>query len=258
MPSLHKTLIQRILIKLFCMMAVVLLLVSVVNAQDSTARPTEAQVNQAIKKLKADPNLAIETKINSLRWMQDKDKKEEKQKIPGWLRWIQKLFEWLAQTSRLLLWTIITILVAIVVVFLLRLFRNYQISAKLPASYLPSHVRDLDIRPESLPDDIGAAAWELWQQNNHRAALSLLYRGLLSRLVHQHLVPIRDSSTESQCLKLARVHLQSSQTDYVSRMLKLWQFAVYGAQLPDGVEVQQLCEQFSAALDQQYSIEHSA
>lgn len=258
MPSLHKSLRQRILIKLLCMMAATMLLAPVVNAQDST-RPAEAQVNQAIKKLKADPNLAVETKINSLHWMQDKDKKEEKQKIPGWLRWLQKLFEWLAQTSRLLLWTIITILVAIVVVFLLRLFRNYQSSAKLPAAHLPSHVRDLDIRPESLPDDIGAAAWALWQQNNHRAALSLLYRGLLSRLVHQHLVPIRDSSTESQCLELARAHLQTSQTDYVSRMLKLWQLAVYGAQLPDAVEVQRLCEQFSAALDQQqHSMEHSA
>ena len=41
----------------------------------------------------------------------------------------------------------------------------------------PSHVRDLDIRPESLPDDVGAAALALWQRGEQRAALALLYRG---------------------------------------------------------------------------------
>ena len=47
----------------------------------------------------------------------------------------------------------------------------------------------------------GCAA--LWDRGDHRAALALLYRGLLSRLVHVHRVPIRDSSTEGDCLALA-------------------------------------------------------
>ena len=53
-----------------------------------------------------------------------------------------------------------------------------------------SHVRDLDVRPESLPDDVGAAAWALWQAGKVPAALSLLYRGALSRLIHRFEVPI--------------------------------------------------------------------
>ena len=80
-------------------------------------------------------------------------------------------------------------------------------SARAPrgddAFVAPTHVRDLDIRPESLPDDIGAAARALWDRGEHRAALALLYRGLLSRLAHVHRLPIRDSSTEGDCLALA-------------------------------------------------------
>ena len=55
----------------------------------------------------------------------------------------------------------------------------------LPAEVFvaPTHVRDLDIRPETLPADIGAAARQLWERGEQRAALALLYRGMLSRLV---------------------------------------------------------------------------
>ena len=231
------------------LLAAVMCWTPAMQAQDTATRPTEQEITQAISKLKADPNLAVQTKINTLHWMNDKDKPPEHTRTPGWLRWIRSLFLWLAQTSRVLLWTVITILVAMVVIFLLRVFGNFQRGPRLQAAdHLPSHVRDLDIRPESLPADIGAAVWQMWQQHDHRNALSLLYRGLLSRLVHQYRVPIRDSSTESQCLQLARDHLQTSQSDYVSRALKVWQFAVYGARLPDEQEVQQLCEQFAVAL----------
>ena len=59
----------------------------------------------------------------------------------------------------------------------------------------------------AFPPDIGAAARALWDRGEHRAALALLYRGMLSRLAHVHRVPIRDSSTEGDCLALAASHL---------------------------------------------------
>lgn len=246
MPLLHKP--QQLLAMLTALFVAAVLFAPGIHAANGTARPTDQQVRQAIKKLQADPNLAVEKKINTLHWITD-NKKPEDAKIPGWLRWIRSLFVWLAQTSRVLLWTVLTILAALIVIFLLRVLRNHQRTQRLPLHAPPAFVGDLDIRPESMPEDIGAAVWQLWQQNEHRNALSLLYRGLLSRLAHQFLVPIQDSSTEAQCLELARAQLQTSQTEYVSRALKIWQFAVYGAQLPNDQEVHALCEQFSAALD---------
>lgn len=251
MHSLHK-IAHRSGALLMCMIAFACF-VSPIQAQQTSAgtgeRVTEQEVKQALKTLKEDPDLAAKEKTNSLHWIRDADKKSTKQDIPGWLKWLRDFFSWLSHTSRLLLWILIGVVVAIAVIFIYRLLRNYQRPPQIPAANMPTHVRDLDIRPESLPDDIGSVAWQLWQQNEYRSSLALLYRGLLSRLVHIHTVPIKDSSTEAQCLELAKAHLQAAQTDYVSRALQVWQFAVYGAQLPATEIVQQLCEQFAPAMN---------
>jgi hypothetical protein len=113
----------------------------------------------------------------------------------------------------------------------------------------PTHVQDLDIRPESLPDNIGSAARKLWDSGEHRAALSLLYRGVLSRLVHVHNVPIRDSSTEGDCLRLSASRLKEEQRNYVALLIQVWQHAVYGEQQPETAALHTLCDGFAPALD---------
>ncbi|WP_374593966.1 DUF4129 domain-containing protein, partial [Aquabacterium sp.] len=109
---------------------------------------------------------------------------------------------------------------------------------------LPSHVRELDIRPQSLPERVGEAAQCLWLQGAHREALSLLYRGMLSRLVHDHAVPIRAASTEGECVQLARGHVDARCGEFVSELVQAWQLAVYGARLPEAATVLALCEHF--------------
>ena len=109
-------------------------------------------------------------------------------------------------------------------------------------------MRDLDIRPESLPDDVGAAALALWERGEQRAALALLYRGTLSRLVHVHTVPIRASSTEGECLALAKQRVPAEAVSYTTQLVETWTGAVYGARTPASGVVQALCAEF-AALD---------
>ena len=113
----------------------------------------------------------------------------------------------------------------------------------------PTHVRDLDIRPESLPADVGAAARRLWDQGAHRAALALLYRGVLSRLAHVHRVPIRDSTTEGDCMALAAQHVTAARHAYVVQLVTVWQRAVYGGRPAEQDDVYELCQAFSGALD---------
>jgi len=117
----------------------------------------------------------------------------------------------------------------------------------------PSHVRDLDIRHESLPADIGAAARTLWERGQARGALSLLYRGALSRLVHLHAVPIRASSTEEECVRLAARTLDRPDSDFLARLVQAWELTVYGSRLPDGAEVLALCAGFDAHLGRQHA-----
>jgi len=208
----------------------------------------QQEIERALSKVKADPNLATSRKVGMLKW---KNPAQQASTTPGWLRWIVGLFRWLDQTSRLLMWAIAGLLIGLLFVSLLRFLRardNYVASG--PELFVaPSHVSDLDIRPESLPADVGAAARALWDRNEHRAALALLYRGFLSRLVHVHRVPIRDSSTEGDCLQLAETHLPQETAGYAFRLVRLWQRAIYGREEIQTAAVHGLCEGFSATLD---------
>jgi Domain of unknown function (DUF4129) len=150
--------------------------------------------------------------------------------------------------SLALVWVLGGLLALALAWFLFSLFKSAGPTGAKKALVVPTHVRDLDIRPESLPEDIGAAALDLWQRDEHRASLALLYRGLLSRLAHLHHVPIRDSSTEGDCLALATQHLSSDRKEYVARLIGVWQRATYGGHDPIESDVQALCAGFDEAL----------
>ena len=134
-------------------------------------------------------------------------------------------------------------------VYLTRAIRERQAAPAADQFVPPTHVRDLDIRPESLPANIGAAARKLWDRGDHRAALSLLYRGLLSRLTHVHRMPIQDSSTEGDCLALLAGRVTPKTGDYSARLVGAWQGFVYGGTEAPATEIHALCEEFAAALD---------
>ena len=211
-----------------------------------SARPGETEVGAAIATLRADPNLAAERKRHILEWAGSSTARPAQP--PGWMRWIADLFSWIAEAPRALLWVAAAFLTGLLAWYIVRL-RVGGAGAFSPQSVPPTHVQDLDIRPESLPDDIGGAAFALWNRGEARAALALLYRGLLSRLAHAHGIPIRHSTTEGDCLALAAPHLRGDRTAYVSRVVSVWRCAVYGGHDPTSDEVRGLCEGFGAALD---------
>ena len=210
--------------------------------------PEQADIDRALTTVKADPNLATTRKVAMLRW------KTPTQQTParsGWLKWIVGFFRWLDHTSRLLIWVMAALVLGLLVVSLGRLLRarDYDGPTGGDTFVAPSHVSDLDIRPESLPSDIGAAARALWDRGEHRSALALLYRGMLSRLVHVHSVPIRDSSTEGDCLALTEALLAGERARYTSRLVRAWQRAVYGREDIQTATVHELCDGFSMMLD---------
>jgi len=211
--------------------------------------PTREQIDQAVKTVKADPNFATERTINTLRWASDSDDRR-RTRFPGWLRWIGNFFSFLGQSARLIVWIAIAIAVGLIVIYAVRLLSRMDGAGGRGVKFMaPSHVQDLDIRPESLPADIGAAVRALWDRGEHRAALALLYRGLLSRLVHVYEVPIRDSSTEGDCLALAARHVNEARTRYAQRLVRVWQRAVYGGETVESEAVYALCDEFASTLD---------
>ena len=158
-------------------------------------------------------------------------------------------FNWIGQSARVLAWCAVALLAAMLGVYLSRVLREHRGLDGGDTFVAPTHVRDLDIRPETLPADVGAAARYLWERGDHRASLALLYRGLLSRLAHVHRVPIRDSSTEGDCLALAAMHLAQGPCEYASRLVRTWQRSVYGREDVQSTAVYVLCDGFASALD---------
>jgi len=215
----------------------------------SSVEITASDVDDAIEKTKSDPNLAQEKMVRSLHWKSENEDEEKRARKSNWFGWLKDLFGFIAQTGRLIVWLAIGVAVALLVVAVLRIIRSIEPKTRAVPFDAPTHVRDLDIRPESLPDDIGRAALTLWDQGEHRAALALLYRGLLSRLVHVHEIQIRHSSTEGDCVQLAKQKLQSDRSEYVERVIGTWQRAVYGGQAPQSADVRMLCLGFAAALN---------
>lgn len=203
-----------------------------------------ADVDAALGKVAADPNLATSRRTSRPKWRSEPD---EEAPDSSAFEWIVEMFRWIAQASRVFVWVVIALLIGVLALYLFRFLRaTPERPSRVDAP--PTHVRDLDIRPESLPDDIGAAAWSAWERGDQRAALSLLYRGLLSRLVHVHSAPIRGSSTEGDCLELARGRLPASSGEFAGRLIDVWQRAVYGGQSAQTHDVRALCEEFASML----------
>jgi len=210
---------------------------------------TREQVQAAADTVKADPLLSGTKQEKFLRWKKQEQDKKAPTKTTSWWRWLYEQGQRLAQGVRLLMWLALAGLAAFVLVRLpawLRL-RGDRLSAKNTAAP-PAHVNTLDIRPDSLPADIGGAAAALWQRGEARAALSLLYRGALSRLVHVHGVPIRAACTENQCLHLAALHLPPAGLQFFTAVVQAWQGLAWGHQQPADAEVLALCNRFEQRL----------
>jgi hypothetical protein len=223
--------------------------------QQPVQRPSGADVARAMDLVKTDPNLASERTIKTLRWKTtDEPDVQRDTNVPAWLRWLVNLFRWVDQSARFLVWVAVGGLALMLIAYIFRIARARGMGSATVISIAPTHVRDLDIRPESLPADIGGAARALWDRGDHRAALALLYRGLLSRLVHVHHVPIRDSSTEGDCLSMAARHLAQRKQDYTVLLVRVWQRFVYGGERVEPATVYALCHDFASALDRERTL----
>jgi hypothetical protein len=150
----------------------------------------------------------------------------------------------LAQVSEALLW----IAAAAGVVALAYFVRRYlpQFLAENPDRYRPPDALfGLAVTPESLPDDVAGAAARLAREGRLREALSLLYRGALSVLVHRDHVPLAEGDTEGDCLRAAGRALPAAGADYFGRLVRAWQSAAYAGRLPGATETEALAREWA-------------
>jgi len=114
----------------------------------------------------------------------------------------------------------------------------------------PTQLFGLDVAPEKLPADIAGEAERLWQ-TDPRAALALLYRGLLSRLLHDFQLPLNAAHTEGEVLQQVRQLQHESLAGFAERLTRHWQAQAYGHRPAETEARDALCADWRGLFGQQ-------
>ncbi len=170
-------------------------------------------------------------------------------KTPQWLKALLKLFEGqrfgaLATLIEIVLWGIVIGAVGLLI-WRYRDWLQAFVSRRPPLNVkatrpLPQQAFGLDLKPESLPADIATHAESLWQAHP-REALGLLYRALLSRLLHDFNIALKAADTEGQVLRRVERLQQPALLAYSQNLTGHWQNMAYGHRLPPAQVQQELC-----------------
>ena len=141
--------------------------------------------------------------------------------IPGWLDFVR----WLAEGGRLLVWLAGS-----------RSGGRPRAAGagcgarrcRCGCGRAPAQPRaELDIRPESLPADIGAAVRSVARRRSPRRPVAAVPRRPVAARA-SFPVPIREASTEGDCVA-SRGALPPPRGAFFARLVDAWQLAVYGA-----------------------------
>ncbi|WP_066960350.1 DUF4129 domain-containing protein [Microbulbifer sp. Q7] len=159
----------------------------------------------------------------------------------------------LAGIIEVLLWTTAIALVA----YLLWRYRDhlrallgYRAPEQAAARPHPQTLFGLDVRRESLPEDVTREVLALWQAGHQRDAMGLLYRASLSNLISQFDCAFRDHHTEAECAQLVRdeagqdPRLQPALVHFFSQLTAVWQRQAYAHQPPARAQLESLCTQW--------------
>ncbi len=174
-----------------------------------------------------------------------KDKSKKPKKNPDEFSF-EEFFEPFAKVMGFIIEFALWILVAIGL-FLLFYFRdswlhlfNIQRITKKESYQAPEVMFGMDVRPDSLPDDIIGESRKLWNDNKHRESLSLLYRGALIRLINHEQVQLKDSFTEGDVLRHSKKQITESKQLFLNNLTSNWKKIAYAHRHPSDPEMEKL------------------
>ena len=150
----------------------------------------------------------------------------------------------IAEIVQSLGWVIVAILACIALYAAWRYAQRRAGNGEAAAWRPPETLFGLAVAPETLPDDVAAAALAAARAGRLREALSLLYRGALSALVHRHEVRLEPGDTEGDCVRLAAKSLERGAAGYFAGLVGAWQNAAYAGRDPDLARVEALAEEW--------------
>jgi len=173
------------------------------------------------------------------RW-QSRDQMNPEGTKQGWdLRWLRGAGAALAKAGEVLMWVGAGALIAYALWWAARMLPRFRGPPAEPYRP-PAALFGMDLAPEKLPPDVGAAAAALAREGKLREALALLYRGALSELVHKRGVQLLASHTEGEAVRLARI-------PYFGVLVDTWQQCAYARRMPQAADVERLASDYRGA-----------
>jgi hypothetical protein len=172
------------------------------------------------------------------RW-QPKKTRDEQPSREGRLGWLALGYA-LAKAAEVLLWIAAGALVAYVLWWAARMLPRHR-GARAEPYRPPPALFGMELAPETLPPDVGAAAAALARAGRLREALSLLYRGALSELVYKRGVQLLVSHTEGDVLRL------SGEMPFLRKLVDAWRSCAYARRTPAAADVERLANDYRGA-----------
>jgi hypothetical protein len=199
------------------------------------AHAAERSAQEEIVAVLESPEFSQYREITGWRYLGEERRKQRRWN-PFWanLGW---LFGAVAQHA---LWIFAAVALLLALFYLPRFIPEPRLRAE--AYRPPAALFGLELAPQSLPADVAGSAARLAQEGRPREALSLLYRGALSALVHRHHVALAAGHTEADCMRAAHGALTPTAFGYFAELVRVWQSAAYAARTPEAALLQSLCE----------------
>ncbi|MFJ7282953.1 DUF4129 domain-containing protein [Pseudomonas sp. NPDC099000] len=213
---------------------------------------TSQDSRDSIKKILDQPPFKNKETVTRYRFGEDRPntKTPDDGKTAEWLKALASLldsqrFTFLANLIEVLLWGAIIGGVGLLIWryrdWLQAFVSRRPVLNRRAARPLPQQAFGLDLSRETLPADIAASAESLWQ-TNPRAALGLLYRALLSHLLHDHNMALKPADTEGEVLQRVEQLHQPALLAFSKSLTGHWQNMAYGHRLPPAHLQQELCD----------------
>ncbi len=219
------------------------------QAQDMPRQQAgESKAKTAIREVLADPVFGgqqEETEWSYINSLPD-DTPDEKQKAsPSWITGLLNFIESLSKVLRIVIWIGGALLLA-GLIYLSYRYRNAWLGPAGKRAAPPNFLFGLDVRPESLPEDIVSTALKELENGNAKKALGLLYRAALVSLIHHSQLVFHAGHTEDDCLRLVRTAVDSGCSGYFAELMDAWKLTAYAHAAPPRDVLEALCHRWRA------------
>jgi hypothetical protein len=222
-----------------CRILLLVLLLHGCGEAVSAAAPSPQEAADRIDRVLEDERFGHQETISV--WQHKEVEKPEKSELD----WLERLLQWLSDLvsdwnmeslimhGALFLRVVFWLALGGLLVYLLLRFTNLStwlqglVPERTQRERSPEVLFGLDLRPESLPKDLVAECHALLGQGQVREAMSLLYRGTLSRLLNERSLALQASLTEMECVRLVSTAVAEQEASFFHRLTLGWMAIAY-------------------------------